>query len=50
MFFANDPYHIDETVDYKGDGMESQFLANGLVHCKEDGLEQDFSYDVKNYA
>ena len=27
-----------------------QLLANGLVHCKEDGLEQNFSYEVRNYA
>ena len=32
-FFANDPYHIDETVHCKGDGPESQFFASpdGLV-------------------
>ena len=36
MFFANDPYHIDETVDYKGDGMESQFVANP-TSCKRVG-------------
>ena len=37
MFFANDPYHIDETVDYKGDGTESHFF------CKSNFLQMGWS-------
>ena len=43
------------TINYKGDDTNSfflqiQLLANGLVRCKEGGLEQHFLYEVRNYA